>query len=571
MTTSNLGLGSLQIVFVIQAGELELKALLLASSLRQELGEAVRLVAACPQHADWGELDAATRAVLRELNVELIAFEPTFAPGYPIGNKIDALALLADGRPSVFLDSDMLCLGSFAMDELLGQGAEKQLTLAAKPADLRTWGSEAQWQCLYQGLGLPPSPQRVYCTVDGALSRPYYNAGLVATYQPAQLAGLWREQCQRIQALAPAPEPLYPWLDQIGLAVCAQYHVARRVSLGERWNFPAHLRALPESGKPRLCHYHHPGVILREPQLLLRARQAAARYPRIKQLMRDLPAWQPLLRPRMPQLRPKSLKGRDFLVTGIPRSGTSLLCKLLSKQPNWLILNEPSEAIPYLQERTDASGIALLHRQYRERVLLGQPIENKVRGDELIEDTALGDERQLYHPAVRGRHFRMGSKNTLAYMASLSHLQRLNWPVVAMVRHPLDSLGSWESTFNHLREAIPDQLPLTHPEFYGWAGWQRAALAEMADQTDAALRRVLLWRLLAQTLLAQPGIHLWFYEAFVVAPRDHIRQLRRSLGAPGGGPRIEPLKRRQREHDGPHRELLGDLCGPELKEMGYHL
>src|SRR5690606_11905070 len=148
MTTSNLGLGSLQVVFVIQSGKLELKALLLASSLRQELGEAVRLVAACPQHADWGELDAATRAVLRELNVELIAFEPTFAPGYVIGNKVDALAWMADDRLSVFVVSDMLCLGAFASDELRGQGAKKQLTLAGKPADLRTWGSEAQWKCL---------------------------------------------------------------------------------------------------------------------------------------------------------------------------------------------------------------------------------------------------------------------------------------------------------------------------------------------------------------------------------------------------------------------------------------
>ena len=571
MTASHPGLGNLQIVFVIQAGELELKALLLASSLRQKLGQDVRLVAACPQHADWGDLDEATSSVLRELKVELLAFTPTFAPGYPIGNKIDALALLDDGRPSVFLDSDMLCLGSFTADDLLGQGAHEQLTLAAKPADLRTWGSDGQWERLYEGLDLAPTPLRLHCTVDGQLNRPYYNAGLVATYHPAQLAALWREQCERIQALARPPEPLYPWLDQIGLAVCGQYHVARRVTLDERWNYPAHLRALPQSHKPRLCHYHSPGIVLREPHLLLLARQAAARYPRIKQLMRSSPAWQPLLRARLPQLRPKSLEGRDFLVTGIPRSGTSLLCKLLSKQSNWLMLNEPSEAIPYLQERMDASGITLLHRQYRERVLLGQPIENKVRGDEMIEDTALGDERQLYHPAVRGRYFRMGSKNTLAYMASLNHLQRLNWPIVAMVRHPLDSLGSWENTFNHLREALPDQLPLTRPEFYGWAGWQRAALTEMGNQSDAALRRVLLWRLLAQTLLAQPGIHLWFYEAFVDAPRDHIRQLRRSLGAPGSGPRIGQLKRRQRDHQGPHRDLLGDLCGPELKEMGYHL
>lgn len=571
MTASGPAAG-LQVVFVIQAGELALKALLLASSLRHKLGQEVRLVAACPQHADWGRLDTATLAVLRQLDIELVPFVPSFAPEYPIGNKIDALGLLEEERPSVFLDSDMLCLSSFTVEQLLPDSAGRKLSLAAKPADLRTWGSDQQWTLLQQGLQLPATPLRLHCTVDGQLNRPYYNAGVVATCHPRRLAALWREQCENIRGLVQPPQPLYPWLDQIGLAVCAQYHVDQRITLGERWNFPAHLRALPEAGRPRLCHYHGPGVILREPRLLAVVRQAAARYPHIASLMRSLPGWQPLLRPRLPQLRARTLQGCDFLITGIPRSGTSLLCKLLSQQSNWLILNEPPEVIPYLRERPDASGIGLLHRQYRERILLGEPIENKIRDGEMIDDTAQGDERQLYHPAVSGRYFRMGSKNTLAYLASLSHLQQSGWPVVAMVRHPLDSLASWETTFNHLREAIPEQLPLTDSGFYGWAGWQRAALDEISGQSDAALRRVLLWRLLVQTLLAQPGIHLWFYESLVADPRSHIRQLRRQLGALGGGPRIGSLRRRQRDHrNNIHRELLGDLCRHELQQLGYDL
>src|SRR5690554_2033805 len=157
MTASGPGAG-LQVVFVIQAGELALKALLLASSLRHKLGQEVRLVAACPQHADWGRLDTATLAVLRQLDIELVPFVPSFAPEYPIGNKIDALGLLEEERPSVFLDSDMLCLSSFTVEQLLPDSAGRKLSLAAKPADLRTWGSDQQWTLLQQGLQLPATP-----------------------------------------------------------------------------------------------------------------------------------------------------------------------------------------------------------------------------------------------------------------------------------------------------------------------------------------------------------------------------------------------------------------------------
>lgn len=228
--------------------------------------------------------------------------------------------------------------------------------------------------------------------------------------------------------------------------------------------------------------------------------------------------------------------------------------------------------IPELASRPDASGVALMHREYRQRILLGEQIENKIRDGEMIEDTAENDERMLYYPNVRGRFFHMGSKNTLAYLASLDALQRLGWPIVAMIRNPLDSLTSWSNTFDHLRQAQPEDLPLTQADHYGWAGWQRAALAEIAEQPEAVVRRVLLWRMLARTLLAQPQVLLWRYEDLVTHPREHIARIRKQLGARGAGPKLEYLSARKHDHaENPHLELLGDLCQPELHQLGYLL
>lgn len=560
-----------QIVFVIQRGELALKALLLAYSLRKHLSATARLVAACPDYADWGDLDAAVLNCLQELNVELLRFTPQFAPDYPIGNKVSALALLEEQQAGIFLDSDMLCLAPWAITELLPKQTSQQLSLAAKPADVLTWGSEQQWAQLQQGLGLPAINQRVHCSVDGQLTQPYFNAGMLATYHPQQLAAHWLQYCKSIRNLENPPQPIYPWLDQIALAVCSVTHVQQRYVLDESWNFPAHLRALPRSGV-KLCHYHRPGVVLREPALLALVREAAAKHRVIAQLLAEHHAWQPLLRAKYPQLRSKHLDKRDFIITGIPRSGTSLVSRLLDQQKNWLVVNEPKEAIPALLARQDASGIAAMHRDLREQILLGQPIENKVRNGAVISDTALGDTREFYHPDVSGRYFRLGSKNTLAYLASLDSLQKLNWPIIAVIRHPLDALASWQGTFSHLQAADPQQLPVVNSGFYGWAGWQRAALDEIAIQPEPLLRRVLLWRLLAQTLLAQRSIHLWYYEQLVQQPQAHIQRLRRSLGDYGRVQPLEALTRRQRmPSNNPHRDCLGDLCAAELRALGYSL
>lgn len=562
---------TVQLVFVIQRGELALKALLLAYSLRKQLAGTVRLVAACPDYADWGALDSQVLSALQQLNVELLHFTPEFAPDYPIGNKISALGLLNEQQPALFLDSDMLCLAPWTLAEVLPAQAAEHLSLAAKPADVLTWGSQEQWAQLQQGLGLPAINQRVHCSVDGQLTQPYFNAGMLATYHPQQLAAHWLQYCKSIRNLENPPQPIYPWLDQIALAVCSVTHVQQRYVLDEPWNFPAHLRALPRSGV-KLCHYHRPGVVLREPALLALVREAAAKHKVIGQLLTEHSNWQPLLRAKYPQLRSKHLDKRDFIITGIPRSGTSLVSRLLDQQKNWLVVNEPQESIPALLARKDASGIGALHRDLREQILLGQPIENKVRSGEVISDTALGDTRELYHPDVSGRYFRLGSKNTLAYLASLDSLKKLNWPIVAMVRHPLDTLASWQRTFSHLQHADPQQLPVVNSSFYGWAGWQRDALDELAGQTDSVLRRVLLWRLLAQTLLAHSALHVWHYEQLVQQPQAHIQRLRRSLGDYGRAQPIESLSRRQRIlSDNPHREYLGDLCAAEIRALGYLL
>lgn len=555
----------MNIVFVCQKGELELKSLLLAWSLRKTHGKEIQLIAAIPTYRDWEGISEDTASLFDTFNVQLKYFVPIFGEAYPIGNKISALKLLPPNEPGCFFDSDMLSLSFWRIEEVLAKYSN-----AAKPADLSTWGSSQQWEkvCAVTSVAIPT--RRVSLTVSKALSFPYFNAGFIASQKPVELASHWSDYALQLNDVAANIENKYPWLDQISLPIAMQRAGSWR-ALSEFYNYPAHLRSLGDQDIG-MCHYHRPGVILREPRLRALFDAAVEEYPLLKKLVTKYGEWTPLLNNKIPNTSYRE-SDRNFIITGIPRSGTSYLTSLLDSQEDWLVINEPGEIFNQLQSRTDASGIAQYYVECRERILSGQQITNKVKNGKVIEDTAVFDQRELYYPNIQRSDFWLGSKNTLAYMASLEYLVKLNWPIIAMVRNPLDTLASWRKTFGHLAEARVSNLPIANPGFSAWATWQRHALLEIDAQAEPALRRVLLWRLLARTLLHyRSSLFLWRYEDLMKDPAQYLGAINLRLKY---GQQKEAVftnaRNRNSEYDNIEREMLNDLCGDELAELNYKI
>jgi hypothetical protein len=120
-------------VFVCQSGELEIKATLLAASLRRQFGHRVDLVAAVPQpEARWGKISDTTRTLLEQLGVRLIQVFNRVNEEYGYANKIDCLNVKTTAAKTIFLDSDILCLRPVSDDAF-------PAVFNAKAADLPTW------------------------------------------------------------------------------------------------------------------------------------------------------------------------------------------------------------------------------------------------------------------------------------------------------------------------------------------------------------------------------------------------------------------------------------------------
>src|SRR3954464_4424531 len=150
---------------------------------------------------------------------------------------------------------------------------------------------------------------------------------------------------------------------------------------------------------------------------------------------------------------------RNVLITGTPRSGTTLLCSLLNKLPNMVALHEPMNVWQF-PKCPDAPAIADVIERFcadtRKSLLEnGVAVSKHVGG--LIPDNVAADQvnrsgtrlRHTEHGPVRiakplTNKFALAIKHPVAFTALLPTLSK-RFEIVAIVRNPLSMLASWNS------------------------------------------------------------------------------------------------------------------------------
>ena len=218
------------ILAVVQGGRLQYEAILLAASLRENSPRfAGRLILAEPQPGPLWERDPRisnpdARALLKRLGAEIVPFDSRhFGSSYPYGNKIEALRVLPENRPFLFVDTDTLFLGEIA---------DVPFDFDRPSASMRregTWpvielygpGYTATWKSLYDRFGLDFDSSLDLSWPDEYWQRYlYFNAGWFF-YRDARAFGeRFAEYALAIRDDPPEElvcQPLDPWLDQVAL------------------------------------------------------------------------------------------------------------------------------------------------------------------------------------------------------------------------------------------------------------------------------------------------------------------------------------------------------------------
>ena len=150
---------------------------------------------------------------------------------------------------------------------------------------------------------------------------------------------------------------------------------------------------------------------------------------------------------------------RNVLITGTPRSGTTLLCSLLNKVPDVVALHEPMNVWEF-PNCNDAAAVADVIERFcaESRTSLrehGYALSKHVKGN--IPDNVAAD--QVNQKGTRLRHtehgkvfvekpltanFDLAIKHPVAFTALLETLSK-RFECYAIVRNPLATLASWNS------------------------------------------------------------------------------------------------------------------------------
>ena len=545
-----------------------MKGLLLAVSLRKHWPATIDLVACVPANSEFRRLSTTAARTLDVLGVRLASVFNPIGADYPIANKMLCLDVQTDANRIIFLDSDILALANTSEQEL---GAIFGTGFVAKAADVASFnGDRFMWQYIYRTCASTMPNFEVVATTSGEFMPPYFNAGVIAVDAKSGFSQLWSDCAKRIDKMRDIPSRR-PHLDQIALPVAAAKSAAPINLLDENWNFPAHLRPVPPI-VPKLCHYHWPEVIEREPTLLDAVDDLVAGSAGLAETLGHHEKWRRLSRKVQRGSKiPRAVTLPDGVITGIPRSGTSYLCQLLHALPDQVVINEPKEIFGELRGDIPGHSVARYYRDLRRRILDGEAIENKTEGGAIIADTAKSDIRTSAPIAVEKSDFSLWTKNTLAYLNRLPQLLEAmpEATFIACVRHPLETVESWARTFPHLRDADVEHFPVGHPSDRWLTQTQREDLSGIAACDTVPRRRAMLWNYLASIILElSDRLVIVRLEDFAENPASMLNDL--VTGRSHRGLAISPIRIGSRKNAAADTlEHVANECNANAAQLGY--
>jgi hypothetical protein len=212
---------------------------------------------------------------------------------------------------------------------------------------------------------------------------------------------------------------------------------------------------------------------------------------------------------------------KTILLTGIPRSGTTLACSLLNQLPATLALVEPMDmhAFSAASDATARHDFITHYQQHvRAQLLASKQVRALVIEGEESNTFASNSPNEKRKTVISGaadilvakafsHDFTLVIKHPNAFSALLPELTQA-WPCYAIIRNPLAVLASWNS--------------LDHPLSRG-----RAPMAEAFDQelvatldvqdSDLDRQLVLINWYFARYLRYLPADHIIAYEALVAS------------------------------------------------------
>jgi len=249
----------------------------------------------------------------------------------------------------------------------------------------------------------------------------------------------------------------------------------------------------------------------------------------------------------------------------------------LSELPDTVIINEPIEIFEPLTSGVPPDWMVSFYRNLRTKILNGEEIENKVINGQLVDDTLIIDKRVPLRLKVDRPDFILGTKNTMAYLCRLSLLKQAMpvAPIIACIRHPLDTIVSWKNSFSHLRDVDFRKFPVNFTDNPFLTAAEKNRISEIADLKFLPLKRALLWRHLTEVIKEhEENLCIIRYEDLIENSSNEIGRVL-SLLEPGRCKEVkkESLTPRTKRStlDSEEIQVIADVCGENARYFNYRI
>ena len=224
--------------------------------------------------------------------------------------------------------------------------------------------------------------------------------------------------------------------------------------------------------------------------------------------------------------------GTNFVITGIPRGGTSLLCSLINHVQNIVCLNE----VPAFY---DVDSLPASFHNARNLLRRKHPIPMMISNESGGEITDTQSQKfQIKPTAVNidtDKDLAVGSKINVPYLLQIDKILSYGYKSFAVIRNPVYAIASWNKHAKNINEA--------HVLSYDFEKWPR--YRDFKFETEEKFTRQAELYNHFMSIIVHYKLNRIIYEDMVQYPMDAVQIMSGELGIPlalkGGLPGLKNL------------------------------
>jgi hypothetical protein len=166
------------------------------------------------------------------------------------------------------------------------------------------------------------------------------------------------------------------------------------------------------------------------------------------------------------------MNDNNIILTGVPRSGTTLACLLLSKLPEVVALNEPMRTASFKSKAEALAGVPTFFTATRRSILERGVATARAVGGKMTDNhfaqvkgkrTKLVTKQEIRIEKQLSPSFRLAVKHNALFTILQDELLE-EYPMFAFIRNPLAVLASWNSLDIPASRGVIRALDLLVPE-----------------------------------------------------------------------------------------------------------